>query len=439
MGPTSRGTGHGSFKVRLPPQPSSVGDARAHVRRLLDEADRDDLAETAVLLVSEVVTNALLHAGTDIDVAARLDDKGLRVEIGDGSPHLPSRRRYGAAAGTGRGLLMLESLVDDWGVIRHRTGKTVWFRVSGSDNDLSDPHEPRADQPGVAVMGRDNVDVELRNMPLLLHAAWQEHAEALLREYLLANLDSEGADPIQMHADATDAIAVLEEHVPRATVAMSPDELMGDAVEPLVSASRVDVPVPLGSVAHFETLDRAIEAALDLSREGLVLTAPSQPEVQSFRRWICRQVLSQAAGGRPEPWEVPEDAAGKDPALVDWDASIVTEATGGLIAADTTSRIIAISRTATEILGYDDPTELVGRRVVTIIPERYRQAHVAGFTMYLLVGRKPLLDTTVVVPALRRDGTEVEVELTVRSPAAGTGQSVLLADIRRRPDDQISP
>ena len=439
MGLKSSATGHGSFEVRLPPQPSSVGDARAHVRRLLDEADRDDLAETAVLLVSEVVTNALLHAGTDIDVAARLDDKGLRVEIGDGSPHLPSRRRYGTTAGTGRGLLMLESLVDDWGVIRHRTGKTVWFRVSGSDNDLPDPEEPRADQPGVAVMGRDNVDVELRNMPLLLHAAWQEHAEALLREYLLANLDSEGADPIQMHADATDAIAVLEEHVPRATVAMSPDELMGDAVEPLVSASRVDVPVPLGSVAHFETLDRAIEAALDLSREGLVLTAPSQPEVQSFRRWICRQVLSQAAGGRPEPWEVPEDAAGKDQALIDWDASIVTEATGGLIAADTTSRIIAISRTATEILGYDDPTELVGRRIVTIIPERYRQAHVAGFTMYLLVGRKPLLDTTVVVPALRRDGTEVEVELTVRSPTAGTGQSILLADIRRRPDDQISP
>jgi hypothetical protein len=51
--------------------------------------------------------------------------------------------------------------------------------------------------------------------------------------------------------------------------------------------------------------------------------------------------------------------------------------------------------------------------------------------MYLLVGRKPLLDRRVQVPALRRDGTEVEVELTVRSPQVGTGQSLLLADIRR--------
>ena len=59
--------------------------------------------------------------------------------------------------------------------------------------------------------------------------------------------------------------------------------------------------------------------------------------------------------------------------------------------------------------------------------------------MYLLVGRKPLLDRTVVVPALRRDGTEVEVELTVRTPAAGNGQTVLLADIRVSPADATSP
>ena len=63
-------------------------------------------------------------------------------------------------------------------------------------------------------------------------------------------------------------------------------------------------------MAHFATLDRAIEAALDLSREGLVLTPPTQPEVQAFRKWICRQVLSQASGARPEPWRVPADSVG---------------------------------------------------------------------------------------------------------------------------------
>ena len=148
-----------------------------------------------------------------------------------------------------------------------------------------------------------------------------------------------------------------------------------------------------------------------------MLTPPTQPEVQAFRKWICRQVLSQAAGARPEPWQVPDDAVGAMDLPEGWDPAVVTEAARGLIAADATSRILAVSAEAAAILGYDDPVELVGKRIVSIVPERYRQAHVAGFTMYLLVGRKPLLDRRVQVPALRRDGTEVEVELTVRSPA----------------------
>jgi PAS domain S-box-containing protein len=161
----------------------------------------------------------------------------------------------------------------------------------------------------------------------------------------------------------------------------------------------------------------------------MVLTPPTQPEVQAFRRWLCRQVLSQAAGGRPEPWRTPDDATTDALTLGDWDPRVVTEAAEGLLAADSTSRIIAVSPHAAKILGYDDPTELTGKRIVTIIPERYRQAHVAGFTMYLLVGRKPLLDHKVTVPAMRRDGGEVDVHLTVRSPTPANGRSVLLADI----------
>lgn len=430
MSLTSSVADRGSFETRLPPQPSSVAEARSRVRGLLVDAGREDLVDSAVLLVSEIVTNALLHAGTEIDLRAGLGREGLRVEIGDGSPHLPARRRYATTAGTGRGLLMLESMVDDWGVTRRRNGKTVWFSLSSPDNDLDGPVERRTALPHRDPTRRDKVDVELHNVPLLLHAAWQEHAEALLREYLLASLDTVGEDSIQMHAEATDAIAVLEEHLPRAEVIMTPNELMRDAVEPHVSVPRIEVPVPVGSVPHFATLDRAIEAALDLSREGLVLTPPTQPEVQAFRRWLCRQVLDQAAGGNPQPWRVPEDDTRTVPIPEGWDPGTVTESGRGLVAADTNNRILAVSPEAARILGYDDAAELVGERIVCIVPERYRQAHVAGFTMFLLVGRKPLLDRSVVVPALRRDGSEVRVELTVRSPSVGSGQAVLLAEIR---------
>ena len=442
VGPTSSAAAPSSVETTLLPQPSSVAEARREVRELLRTHGRSDLEESAALLTSELVTNAMLHAGTDIDLVARFDGDVLEVEVADGSTHLPSRRRYAATAGTGRGLLMLESMVDDWGVTLHAHGKTVWFRLSGVDADLPVVEPlgsagPVTDGPGRA-RRRDHVSVQLQNMPLLLHAAWQEHAEALLREYLLASLDEDGvdgdgsdSDPVQVHADATDAIAVLEEHVPHATVTISPEKMMGEAVEPNVSATVLELPVPVASVSHFATLDRAIEAALDLSREGLVLTPPSQPEVQAFRRWLCRQVLSQAEGARPVPWRVPEGGVEELPALAGWDPRTVTEAADGMIAADTTSRIRAVSREAAEILGYDDPGELVGRRIVSIIPERYRQAHVAGFTMYLLVGRRPMFDHEVEVPALRRDGTEVPIVLTVRAPDLGAGDVVLLAQLRR--------
>jgi PAS domain S-box-containing protein len=113
----------------------------------------------------------------------------------------------------------------------------------------------------------------------------------------------------------------------------------------------------------------------------------------------------------------------------DWDPTTVTEATTGVIAADEHSAILAVSRPAAELLGYD-AAELVGERLVRIVPERYQQAHLAGFTMYLLVGRRPMLGVPVHVPALRRDGTEVGVELVIHDLTLGGGRSVLLADIR---------
>jgi PAS domain S-box-containing protein len=403
------------------------------IRELLATSDRDDLVETAVLLVSEVVTNALLHAGTPIDVAAYLDDDGLHVEVGDGSLHLPVRRRYASTAGTGRGLLMLEQMVDDWGVSQHQRGKTVWFRLDVGDRETGPAVVGRAVEESVdggSPGSPETVDVELRNVPLLLHEAWREHAEALLREFLLASLDDEGeVDPIQMHAEATDAIAVLEEHIPRLDVDVEPDQLMQGVTEPFVSVPRLVIPVPVASLPHFRTLDRTIDASLELARRGITLTPPTQPEIQVFRRWLCRQVLDQAAGAEPVPWSVEGDLPPQPRFALEWDLGEVAAAEAGLIAADEANRILAVSGPVLELLGYDDPVQLLGRRLVAIIPERFRQAHVAGFTMFLLTGRRPLLGRSVQVPALRRDGTEVLVDLRVEVRAAGEGRRLFLAEL----------
>lgn len=410
--------------------------ARHLVRGLLAEAGREDLAETAALVISEIVTNALLHAGTQIDIAATVDDNGLRCEVSDGSVHQPVLRRYATTSGTGRGLRMVDQMVDGWGVITHPpTGKTVWFELSDGDRN-SDFRAPVQGQPADAGRGEKAesdgaVSVDLHSVPLLLHAAWQEHAEALLREYLLASLEDDEGDlaAIQVHADATDAIAIIEEQIPRVDVAVEPDKLMEGATEPHVSLERLTLHVPHRSVPHFQVLDQAIDAALDLSQRGLTLTPPTQPEIRMFRHWLCREVVDQAAGAAPVPWSVEGEPAPTVRPDVTWDNASVTNAQNGLIVADDANLILAVSRPALEILGYDDPSELVGRRLIAIIPERFRQAHVAGFTMYLLAGRKPLLGQTVTVPALRRDGDEVAVQLLIEAQPVGGGRFVFTAEL----------
>lgn len=428
-GGTSTAERPGSVERRLPPTPSSVSTARDLVRELLAEAGREDLAETAVLLVSEVVTNAILHAGTPVDVRAVLDVDGLRVDVADGSRHLPSRRRYAATAGTGRGLMLLEQMVDDWGVTQRRDGKTVWFHLA-APGPFDEAVAPHSDALSARTQG-ETVTVHLLNMPLLLHMAWQEHAETLLREYLLLSLDDDSqAEPIQMHAEATDAIAILEEQVPQVEVTHDPDVLMADAVEPKVSQASVVIEVPVGSVRSFATLDRAIDAALDLSRNDRLMTPPTQPEIRGFRRWLCRQVVGQAEGRAPEPWSVEGESPPPARRRFEGDLTRVSEAAQALIASDDGGRILAMSRPALELLGYHDPAEIVGQRLVAIIPERFRQAHVAGLTMYLLAGRRPLIGRAVKVPALRRDGSEVPVELVVNVENVGDGHSIFVADVR---------
>ncbi|HET7387509.1 MAG TPA: PAS domain S-box protein [Nocardioidaceae bacterium] len=444
---------YGSVERRLPPHASSVGEARRLVHDLLVDGGRGDLAETAVLLVSEVVTNALLHAGTPIDVFASLDGSGLRVEIGDGSAHLPTRRSYGTAAGTGRGMQMLEHLVDDWGISRSRDGKSIWFRLSRAEaeQEMVSPSTSGHGDPG-----SDSIVVLLRDVPLLLHAAWQEHAEALLREYLLASLDAEsdvgdGSDPIQMHAEATDAIAIAELAIPRVfwegaaggdtgdtgdaggaggddTMVLESGRLMMEATEPRVTAAVIEMGVPLDSVPHFAVLDRALQAAVTMSNDGSGLAPPTQPEIQQFRHWLCRQVLSQAEGAEPEPWTGGGGMPSGTAYPLDWDPAPVAASRRALIAADEANRIRAVSAPLLAMLGYDEPGELLGNRVVSIIPERYRQAHVAGFTLYQLVGRAPLLGRSVEVPALRRDGAEITVRMTVHVEPAGGERSVFVAE-----------
>lgn len=82
-----------------------------------------------MLLVSELVTNALLHARSEIDLVLRVLEKAVRCEVYDGSRATPTLRPVDSAAVTGRGLALVAHLASDWGTERTPDGKVVWFEV----------------------------------------------------------------------------------------------------------------------------------------------------------------------------------------------------------------------------------------------------------------------------------------------------------------------
>jgi anti-sigma regulatory factor (Ser/Thr protein kinase) len=110
----------------LPPEPSSPAEARAAV--LEQFADHRLLGEL-LLCVSEVVTNAVLHAGTELRFSVSENFDRIRVEVSDGNAGMPIRKNYDLDAATGRGMLLIEELADGWGVQPLDDGKTVWFEL----------------------------------------------------------------------------------------------------------------------------------------------------------------------------------------------------------------------------------------------------------------------------------------------------------------------
>ena len=119
-------------RADFPAEPSSAGQARRFVDATLRTWSCDALLEVAILLVSELVSNAILHAGTRIRVVLRLRGPRLRVEVHDDNARLPAQKHYSAMSATGRGLLMVERMSDDWGVAPAAGGKSVWFELDSS-------------------------------------------------------------------------------------------------------------------------------------------------------------------------------------------------------------------------------------------------------------------------------------------------------------------
>ncbi|MFE5090850.1 SpoIIE family protein phosphatase [Streptomyces sp. NPDC056638] len=114
-------------------EPARVAAARQQLRELLHDWTDPEQVDAAVLMISEMATNVLVHTDGDAVMVAQATgehgERRLRVEVADGSDELPHKRRPGEMASSGRGLLLMEMLADAWGVDLRGAGKSIWFEL----------------------------------------------------------------------------------------------------------------------------------------------------------------------------------------------------------------------------------------------------------------------------------------------------------------------
>ncbi|HEX4907998.1 MAG TPA: ATP-binding protein, partial [Actinomycetes bacterium] len=136
-------------RIALPRSPSSVATARRFIKaRAAAWSFPERASEQLVLIGSELVTNAVLHARTKLILILELRGHRVRISVKDGSRAPATMRHYRADALTGRGLGVVAALSDTWGVSAAADGKVVWAELD-ADGDLTANGQPAPELGGV--------------------------------------------------------------------------------------------------------------------------------------------------------------------------------------------------------------------------------------------------------------------------------------------------
>jgi PAS domain S-box-containing protein len=255
--------------------------------------------------------------------------------------------------------------------------------------------------------------VRLVGLPVGMFGAAAEQWEAMLREYTLRGMGGE-QQPYSASevTQAGSALGIVAEAV------LTADPTAGDVTLSLTDHTAADLSL----------LQGILDDARHLALAGELLVLPSLPEVVALRDWICGETSEQTAGADPTPWslEITDDPA--DTMAPEWDESLVPPADTAWLVGDDRNRIVAASPAALQLLGWTDE-DLVGQRLLVVIPHSLREAHIAGFTRSVVAGGGDLLGRPLSLPALSRNGQEIPIVLTLTRHSARAGRHVYLAQL----------
>ncbi len=293
----------------LTPGPRGVSDARRWATQVLTEIDRPELVESACISVSEVITNALLHAVQPVSVRLRGTREHPRIEVRDGSrqppdlPNLDGQPDDDLLLTFGRGLSIVARVCSAWGAEIEEDGKTVWFvpqvelsEGRGVQGIITELQPIQREDPPVVP---DPVDVTLVGLPLSEMKANRMHLRELRRELRLLALGHETNYPLAAslsrffaELDATFWRGLRDERLASAL-------LDGDDDLDLI------ITVPRSSGDEFQRFIELLELADAFCRQERLLTLARTPEQIAFQTWMFGEFVRQTHGADPLPWRKP--------------------------------------------------------------------------------------------------------------------------------------
>jgi anti-anti-sigma factor len=283
-----------ALSLDLPADASAPRLARTAIGDLVgDDPRREDL----LLCVSEVVTNAVLHAGTASELRVRLSDDRIVVEVADTNPTMPLRRQHDLEAPTGRGLLLLDALTVSWGTKPVEGGKIVWFELELGGGQVL----------GAAAEESTTRRVTLVGMPLAVIRRAGQHGEALRRELaLVAHARTPGFAPMRLYELGIELAPVYQ------GLNDGPDQRLQEALATTAEAIDLEYVVPDRAPGDLQRLNDLLEELDQYCVDRDLLTLVTPPEALAFRRWWLGEMIEQARDGRePRPWSA--DLVGASP------------------------------------------------------------------------------------------------------------------------------
>ncbi len=277
----------------------SVAQARRLVAAQLDAWGLAELSDDARLVISELLTNAALHARPPIRMKLARIPAGIRMEVSDGSAEVPLQMRPAADVMTGRGWTLVEALCREWGVDPEESGKVVWVTMTTEGpahmNDRDEAGSASVDTELLELFDFSDASSEphyavaLGDVPTELLVAAKAHIDALIREFALVTSGAaDGASPIPPHLAAL--IQQVTGNFREARQSIKKQALRASQAGLPRTQLVLDLPASAAQagLAYLEALDQ-VDAYCRAER---MLTLESPPAHRLFRRWYVEELVA---------------------------------------------------------------------------------------------------------------------------------------------------